>query len=100
MNQVDEDLIGPALADRRFQAYDKRNPQVYQRFKQLALVLQAKGRKRVGAKLIMERIRWDTVVSGDDSFKINNNYTSRYVRKLIEEMPVMRDLFATRELRA
>lgn len=84
----------------KFEAYHFANPNIYERFKDLAFIAAAKGRKRIGAKLIMERLRWDTMIEGKDDYKINNNYTSRYVRMFLDEYPDMRDLFCLRELKS
>ena len=81
-----------------FEQYDRENPAIYQAFVRYARQLRCTGRKRIGAKLIMERIRWDSAVGASaDLFKINNNFTAGYVRKLIAEEPDFRELFEIRE---
>lgn len=81
-----------------FIQYDKENPQIWEAFQRYAGQLRATGRKRIGAKLIMERIRWDSAIGGHgDFFKINNNYTAGYARKMIEYDPDFATLFQTRE---
>ncbi len=85
--------------DKKFEQYDEANPHVYHAFKQRALQAWRKGRRRIGAKMLMEVIRWDTMIAGSGDYKINNNYTSRYVRKLLSDCPSLRSLFAIRELK-
>lgn len=81
----------------RFQWYDETNPQVYVAFKKFAYELLAT-RRRGGAKAIMERVRWETrTMLGNDSFKINNNYTAYYARKLVAEAPRFAGFFNSRE---
>lgn len=74
-----------------FSVYDKENPRVYELFKQFAEEAHAAGRK-VGAKAIYERIRWEIHVAtkpekGMPLLKLNNNYTAYYARKLLDENP-------------
>lgn len=87
--------------DYQFEKYHYENPIIYEQFKKFALQVKESGKQRYGAKAVFERIRWffDIETKGD-TFKINNNYVSRYVRKLIKEMPEFNDFFATRELRS
>jgi hypothetical protein len=51
--------------------------------------------------MLVERLRWeyDTTTTGDP-FKLNNDYRSRYVRKIVAEYPDLADAFETRTLRA
>ena len=87
---------------RAFNKYHAQNPHVYALFKKFAKDAKQRGRKFFGAKTVIERVRWsvniDTV--SDDDFKINNNYTSRYVRLLESEEPSFIGFFHKRELRA
>ena len=89
--------------DEKFRHYHQQNPRVYKLFRWYAF--QAKrigGKKCFGAKAIMERVRWEMNVDTTDEhgFKINNNYTSRYVRMLIAEHPEFESFFELRTLRA
>jgi len=88
--------------DERFQEYHRKNPLVYKLFKQFAFRAFHSGRRHFSAKAIMERVRWEVAMStqDDEGFKINNNYTSRYARLLVEEYPVFENFFEMRELRA
>jgi len=74
----------------RFWGYHRRNPHVYDLFKNIALNMILDGRKHHGAKAIMERIRFETAwlqTDDDDGFKINNCYTSIYVRLFERDYP-------------
>lgn len=83
----------------QFELYDKANPQIWEMFKKYARELLLAGRSHAGAKMIMERIRWETTVSAQgDGFKINNNYAAYYARKLMASDPVWKDFFNTREV--
>lgn len=82
-----------------FERFHREHPEVYRLFKQFAFELKEAGRRSYGAKSIMERIRWHYATTGtDDGFKINNNYTSRYVRLFVAEHPDFVSFFETRRL--
>jgi hypothetical protein len=80
----------------QFCQYDAENPQVYDKFKMMTLQTIGKGFKNYGAKGIVELIRWHTGVSGNDQFKINNNYTAFYARKFENEFPASNGFFRKR----
>lgn len=81
----------------RAQQYDADNPRVYVLFKQYAQQMKATGREHFGAKAIFERIRWEMALhTYGDEFKINNDYTAYYARKLMEDMPEFVGFFRTR----
>ena len=85
-----------------FEEFDAANPALYQRFKQLAFELIAKGRRRYSSKTIVcvMRFQHDISTNADDEFKINDVVTSRYARKFLAEHPEHADFFELRELRA
>ena len=70
-----------------FQKFDREHPDVYAEFKRLADIAVSRGRQRIGAKMLMEVIRWNYILDTppDDDFKINNNYTAYYARKYMRE---------------
>ncbi len=87
--------------DNKFKKYDEKNPGVWEKFKELTFYLIGKGRKHYGAKGVFERMRWYFEFEvKSDGFKLNNNYTSRYVRKFEKEFPEYKDFFFKRELRS
>lgn len=77
----------------------KKDP-VYEAFKRRALQLIDKGRRRYGAKRIVEEIRYDTTLQHApeyaDGYKVNNNMTSLYARRFMEEHPEHDGFFKTR----
>ena len=84
----------------RFERFDRENPQVYAKFKEYAGRLLCTGRHRFGAKLIIERIRWDYAIETNArDFKINNDFPSRYARKLIAEKSEFQGKFELRRIR-
>jgi hypothetical protein len=81
----------------KFATYHAENPSIYEAFKKFTFQVIQK-RKRFGARSIMERIRWDTVIEGNDAFKINDNYTAYYVRLFDKDFPEHIDFFRKRAI--
>lgn len=88
-------------ADRRFEDFDKRNPQVYKQLVKLARELHHRGHKKIGIQMLIEVVRWQSLIrtEGDD-FKINNNFGARYARKIMTENSDLDGIFDTRGLRS
>ena len=89
--------------DFEFAEFCEQNPHVYQRFRMLAVKLMAKGHTRWGAKGIWEVLRWELAVStnaGVSSPKLNNNFTSRMARRLMQEEPEFEGFFELRRLKS
>ncbi len=85
-----------------FDEYHERNPQVWAMFKRFTFEAILSGRSRIGAKMIAERIRWETFLrpAEGDEFKINNNYVAFYARKFMCEFPEHDSVFQTRTSQA
>lgn len=90
-----------ATIQARFADFHANNPWVAVALERLARQWLDHGHTRVGAKMLTERLRWEYGIrTHGDTFRLNNSYTSRYVRLLIENHPEWSDAFETRELRA
>lgn len=63
-----------------FKQYNQGNPQIYQEFEKIAFQLIRRGYKRLSSKFICEIVRYNSMISGNDGFKINNSYTADYAR--------------------
>ena len=72
---------------KNFQKYHEENKHIYEEFKKLAKMLISRNYKRIGAKQIFEYIRFQTMIIGNDGWKLNNSYTSDYARLFGEEYP-------------
>ncbi len=84
-----------------FNQYHNENPQIWREFKKLSFEAKnVKGFKNYSANGIFEVIRWNTEVSADDKYKINNNYRGDYARKLMAEYPEFKGFFRVRTLKA
>jgi hypothetical protein len=82
----------------KFFHFHRQNPHVYQGLEKFALMAKQAGKKKWGIKGIYERLRWETEIeTGGDGFKLNNNYTSRYARLLMEKNEELEGFFEIRE---
>lgn len=100
------ELVEPAYDDtmtiqQRFEAFHAANPWVLRAYEKLAADWVARGGTRVGVKMLTEIIRWQygRQTTGKQ-FRINNSFTSRYARLMLERNPGWSGLFETRGLRA
>ena len=74
--------------------------EVADKFIKIAWGLHLRG-KRVGAKMIVERIRWNLALKNDDGgddYKVNNNYVSYLARFAMDREPRLAGFFNTREV--
>lgn len=86
--------------DAAFAAFHEANPQVYAELKMLAVRARRRGAHRIGIGMLFEVLRWrHTLRTEGDTYKLNNNYRSRYARMLNHE-PELAGCFETRGLRA
>ncbi len=95
-------LFDSATIDARFREFDRAHPDVWRLFRQFALELLQAGREHYSADAILHRIRWHFATSGKchDGFKMNNNFSSRYARKLAAEDERFRGFFEFRRLKS
>lgn len=78
--------------------FDRRNPQVFEKLKELALEAKRKGAK-VGIRLLVERLRWDLAMKvqrDENEPKINDWYSSFWSRRLMAEVPELAGYFEIR----
>jgi hypothetical protein len=95
---------GPArektLAE-RFQDFHRANPQVWDLFDRFAWELARAGSSRLSAKLIFERIRWETTLATrGEPWRVNNSYSAFYARLWMARYPDASASFETRVQRA
>lgn len=95
-------VASTATIDDAFEAFHRDNPQVYVAFKRFVLEARLAGVSRLSADMLLHRVRWDSMIAtaGSGGFKINNNFSSRYVRKFCEDFPHLAYLFEVRQLRS
>lgn len=90
----------PAIQD-RFELWIQQNPQALSLFIKYANEARESGRKHYSIKAIIERVRWHVAIQtrGDD-FKINDHWSSRLARLLMQKDPRLEGFFELRKLRA
>jgi len=76
------------------------NWHVYQKFEAITFKLINRGRKHIGSMMIVNKIRWETVVEENNStFKINNNLAPYLARLFCLLNPLHAEFFKIRERR-
>jgi hypothetical protein len=90
-----EHLINHGAHPKRVDAFFKSftaNPAVWRQFERYALdAIQTQ--RKLGAKAIMERVRWETEIERNEDFKVSNNWTAYYARIFALKYPAFRDYF-------
>lgn len=88
--------------DEKFHAFHAAHPEVYDELVELARCGVAAGQRRLGMKQLFEVLRWHRTLRGlpaeGETFKLNNNYTSRYARLVMTLEPDLAKAFETRTL--
>jgi len=88
--------------DDQFEEFHAANPHVYRNLVKLAREAHSQGCKKIGMKFLIERLRWEYMVKtshNTSEYAINNNFTSRYARLIMDTCPDLKDFFETRQLR-
>lgn len=93
---------GGKTIEEAFLAFHEANPHVYELLVSLARKAKARGRSRIGMKMLYEVARWHFYLNAksEDEYALNNNYTSRYARLMQDREPDLADMFETRKLNA
>jgi hypothetical protein len=91
--------VDPRLL-KRWLAFDKANPCVYDRFLDLSFQVYKLGYRKYSAWTVLTAIRFqmDLTTKGEE-FKINNDYVALYARKFIQQYPFMVDFFVLRQMK-
>lgn len=87
----------------QFADFHAANPDVYDRLVQMTEQLVARGRTKVGMKMLFEVLRWEHLLRTTDpnsDFKLNNNYTAHYARLIMQQEAHLSDVFEVRGLRS
>ena len=90
-----------ATIDDRFHDFHQRNAWVYTALETMTAELVAAGQRRVGMKMLVEVLRWRyfrQTFDRSSPFRLNNSYTSRYARLLVQNHPEWHGVFETRRL--
>lgn len=86
----------------RFERFHADNPAVYAELVKLARRAKARGQTRLGIEMLFAIVRWRRMMATVDpsGFKLNDHYTSRYARLIMEREPDLDGLFQTRTLKS
>lgn len=77
-----------ATVAEQFEQFHKDNPHVFELFKKFAYEALRAGFDTFSAYAIRERIRWFTSIETSGTpYKLSNNFTPYYARKLMRECP-------------
>lgn len=86
--------------DQEFSNFDKQNPHVYKGLVALAKQWHSAGHSRCSIDMLYHLMRWDTgIKTGGDTFRLNNNFTSRYARMIMDNNEELSGFFETRVLK-
>lgn len=90
--------------DKQFILFHEDNPHVYLTLVKEARDLRERGWETFGMKCLYERARWlltmKTRIPEDmEPYKLNNNYTSRYARLIMQQEPDLKGFFNLRKLK-
>jgi len=97
---IEADVDKNASLKEKFEAFHRANPKVYEELKRLAMILVARGHKKIGIAMLYEQMRWQwfeqtTDVSG---FKLSNNHRAYYARLLMQQEPVLAGVFTIKSI--
>lgn len=85
---VEPEYAHEATLAERFVAFHEANPHVADMLEALAAEWLAAGNRKVGAKALVERLRWESGLrTNGEPYRINNSHVSFYSRLLIERHP-------------
>ena len=82
----------------RAEAWMRENPECINMFYRFAVQACRKS-QRIGAKMIAERVRWQSKVIFDGKYKWNNSYTAYVVREFIRDYPQYEKKFQFRAVK-
>lgn len=87
--------------EQSFNEFHVKHPEVYNQLVVLAREWRAAGKAKLGIKTLIEKLRWEWHVAGFDEasgYKLNNNYSALYARKIMATEQDLDGLFETRSL--
>lgn len=86
----------------RFETFHQSNPEVYTQLVRLARELKAKGYSRYSIDALCHVVRWDMALKtdGNDGYKLNDHWTSRYARLIMASEPDLAGFFKVKPLRS
>ena len=96
---TDEEAVIYSAKGERFRdeadAWIEANPLAWDYMKHAA-AMSASQHRRFGVKSLCEHVRWHMAAEGVTSFKLNNNNSAAFARRLIREVPECEPYIKTR----
>ncbi len=93
-----------ATIQQQFLDFHQSHPVVYTTLVRLARQWSGASTDRLGIGMLWEVMRWEIHLSGlpdpEETFKLNNNYRSRYSRLIMDRETDLAGVFETRRLRS
>ena len=99
---IDPNYLKGMTKEERFEEFHALNPQVYRVIVLLANKTLKKGHRRWSMKGIFEVIRWNSAIktSSGEIWKLNNDFTAFYARKVMAANPKLDGFFELRQSEA
>jgi hypothetical protein len=94
-------LYDERTLDEKFAAFHKAHPEVYKKLVGLAREVRGAGHEHCSIDFLMHRLRWyyHIELKTKEAFKVNNSYSSRYARYIMQFEPDLVGMFEVRKLR-
>lgn len=90
---------GKLSIQERFEAFHQLNPWILRHLETLTADCVERGLTRIGIGMLFEVLRWQYgIATQGEPWKLNNDFRSRYVRRLLELHPEWSSLFETRKI--
>lgn len=92
--------------DELFERYHEAHPEIYEQMVRSAREAKRLGHKRISTKYLIEMVRANFIFNHeydpevDRTYTINNVFTSRYSRLIMEQEPDLAEMFVTRALKS
>lgn len=88
--------------DESFMEFHNTHPEVFNELVHRAREVMSAGYRRYNISALWERMRWtfDIEYRNGEEFKYNNNFRSRYSRKIMEECEDLKGFFEVRVLKS
>jgi|TARA_A100001201_G_scaffold142203_2_gene139727 hypothetical protein len=80
----------------QFINFHKQNPNVYNLFKRFTKQAIKAGHTHLSSEMIINRIRWETSITTNEEYKINNIYKPYYSRMFMNDFPKYNEFFRMR----
>ena len=99
-DELDDDLWS---IQERFERFHTHHPEVAEQLVLLTRRAMLAGRNKVGMGMLFEVLRWERLLAGlpdeTETYKLNNDYRSRYARMIMATHPELDGIYETRRLK-